>query len=1240
MEIGTLDAQFKVDGVSQAFQQLDQQTTGFVSRTNQKFTGQSLFKSLLTGPQSGQAVFAQLEKDANSSLGRISAAFQGATSSFFKGLAGGVGLGGGIFGLIEKAGSGLADLVKGGVSLNQQIERSTVLFTTFTGNAKEAVGHVAELQKLSLQTGVDLPQLLAGSERLQVFGFNLKQTTLLLRAATDQAAVFGNSAGTFDRIVQALGMMAEKGAVATRQITMLERQGVPAMKYLAEATGLPVKKLQELEKAGRLRGDVAAHLIAEGIERRFGGQAATLAQTTGYGLQDATTNALALQAARGTSSIANELKIIYGDAFASLSGEGATAFADNINKFTGGIFSLLNTSIKAIATGDFKGLLEGIGKDALNSLWGGFTSIGGKLFEAGKQAAGFLVGGTKKGLDAQSPSKVMLALGYNAGFSLLTGFDLALQQGTDHVLTRVGETLQQIADRFKVPVETLMQLNPGVVGQLRGQGDDRLPVSMKDLPAGLEINLPTAGSHARGKATRRALDASGSLGDRASNEALLDNPQVLAFLALIRQFEAGGDYASKFGGGEFTGGLNQSTFPFAQARTRVWSPTLGKYVTTSAEGGYQFEPQTWRNVAQANNLSDISARNQDIGAISLLRGRGALPDVMSGDLMGALRKVADEWEIFKVALTQKPELLNKIQTFYNQSGVASLPQTAQAPTPSDPQRDGLLDYYRNLVKQLTDEEAKLNDELGKHSDYFADMSGRARGVDVQFTPQTAKLVDDLNVVRDGLKKAQERLAKLEQEQRELASRAAIPEIPTEWNSVTDFISALNPSGATGGALPDSQLRDMDELLKDIGIAWPEVTTAAKGFTQSMIDLGIGLPPVMQDLSKLNEIAGRTTKTLNVPVDQQKANLDDLVKKSDKVAKEISGVFTSSLDDAFQHIGEGWKATVGTFVKDFALGVLQMIAQAEEAKLAKILFGDEASGKTGIFGKILDAITGGGKGSGQGQSGQRNDAASKDGQQQSDSGGIGGFISSIGSVLNGIFGNIFGDHARNITQSVDTGANKTTDSIFKTGADTKSGLDAIKTTGEQQVAILTAMASAHPSLLSTILSSLINAAGTYLTGVSQSGGSGGGAEVGATGGLFKATPGGRLLHVAEAGHDEVVLTTDPKHRQRTSKLLTQFLNRTGLASKMEAGGWVTPDVKSRADDLAGYLLGTVTPNSTRAGIDRALKVMNSSSTTTINNQRTDNRPVNVTQHIHTKDAGSFRTNSRAIMRDIKRHLTSD
>jgi tape measure domain-containing protein len=1039
MDIGDLSAQFKVTGVDQAFNQLDQQTTGFVSKTNQKFTGQSLFKSLLTGPQSGQAVFAQLEKDANNSLGRITAAFQGATSSFFKGLAGGFGVGGGIFGLIEQAGSGLANMVKGGVALNQQIERSTVLFTTLSGNAKEAAAHIADLQQYSLKTGVDLPQLLQGSERLQVFGFKLKDTTLLLHAATDQAALFGNSAGTFDRIVQALGLLAEKGTVANRQITQLERQGVPAFKYLAEATGQSVDKLKEWEKLGILRGDVAARMVAEGIERHHGGVSEQLAQSTGYGLQDATTNALALQAARGTSAITGALKTAYSEAFAALSGDGATAFADNINKFTGGVFSLLATSIKAVSTGEFATLLETIGKDAMNSLWGGLSSVGSKLFDAGKNAAQMIVGGTQTGLDAHSPSKVMFDLGFNAGISLLTGFDLALQQQTEHVLARVGETLQQIADRFKVPVETLMQLNPGIVSQLQQAGDDRFPVTMKELPAGLEINLPSSGSHARSKSSRRTQGLavlSAEIQSDVEQTAQQYGIDPALIFAMIQE--------------ESRGNTSITSPKGARGILQLMPETARRY-GLRVGGGIDERTDPVKNLqAGIHYMADLLQMFN--GNIKL-----ALAGYNAG--AGAVQKYGNQ--VPPYGETQK-----YVKDITERYGKGFSPQLASPQTAGNAQLNGLLDYYRNLIAQLTTEEAQLNNKLGNSGDYFATLNGQQRGLDVQFSPQTAKLVDDLSVVRRGLKEAQEKLAQLEQQQRELAAKVTAPEIsiPTEWSSVTDFISQINPSGASG-ILPTPNLISPDLSMLDTDRFFPTLTAGVKDFAQSMAALGVELPPVMQDLSKLNEIAAHTGQTLSNSAEKQKEGTRQLADFSKLASKEMSGIFTSSFDDAFSHINQGFKVTVGTFVSDFALGVARMIEQAEAAKLAKLLFG------------TTDDENGG-------------------------SGG-GGWLSGLTKFIGKLLGFSFGG---------------------------------------------------------------------------GSGGGGGGfdgfVEGDAMGNLIEPQPGGRLIRVGEGGFAEAILSTDPSYRDRTARLMGDFIDRTNIIPQFEMGGWTNDVSYQPSFSHAGFHNSTV------------------------------------------------------------------
>jgi hypothetical protein len=60
---------------------------------------------------------------------------------------------------------------------------------------------------------------------------------------------------------------------------------------------------------------------------------------------------------------------------------------------------------------------------------------------------------------------------------------------------------------------------------------------------------------------------------------------------------------------------------------------------------------------------------------------------------------------------------------------------------------------------------------------------------------------------------------------------------------------------------------------------------------------------------------------------------------------------------------------------------------------------------------------------------------------------------------------------------------------------------------------------------------------------------------ATGAMIPATNGGQLIRVAEGGFPEVVLTTDPKHKDRTAKLLGMFIEQTNYIPKFAEGGFI-------------------------------------------------------------------------------------
>ena len=108
----------------------------------------------------------------------------------------------------------------------------------------------------------------------------------------------------------------------------------------------------------------------------------------------------------------------------------------------------------------------------------------------------------------------------------------------------------------------------------------------------------------------------------------LTRPEVRATLDTIAWAE-GADYNVKFGGGRFSGNQHPNDcIPFRDT-------------CSTAAGRYQFLYSTWRGLG----LPDFSPTNQDVGALMLIRGRGALDEILAGDFAGALRSGAlgREW---------------------------------------------------------------------------------------------------------------------------------------------------------------------------------------------------------------------------------------------------------------------------------------------------------------------------------------------------------------------------------------------------------------------------------------------------------------------------------------------------------------------------------------------------------------------------------------------------------------------
>ncbi|WP_216075442.1 glycoside hydrolase family 24 protein [Acinetobacter indicus] len=116
------------------------------------------------------------------------------------------------------------------------------------------------------------------------------------------------------------------------------------------------------------------------------------------------------------------------------------------------------------------------------------------------------------------------------------------------------------------------------------------------------------------------------------------NPNVRKFLDLIAQAEGvKHGYNTMFGNERF-GSL--AAHPNVR---KAFKQTDGKTNYTTAAGRYQFLNSTWNNLAKRYGFRDFSPQAQDLGAIALIAGRGALDDVLKGNWQAAIQKTGKEW---------------------------------------------------------------------------------------------------------------------------------------------------------------------------------------------------------------------------------------------------------------------------------------------------------------------------------------------------------------------------------------------------------------------------------------------------------------------------------------------------------------------------------------------------------------------------------------------------------------------
>lgn len=111
------------------------------------------------------------------------------------------------------------------------------------------------------------------------------------------------------------------------------------------------------------------------------------------------------------------------------------------------------------------------------------------------------------------------------------------------------------------------------------------------------------------------------------------------------------------------------------------------YGKTSAAGAYQFLAGTWDDAKEALSLPDFSPESQDQAAVWLIKRRGALSSVESGDLVTALKLCNREWASLPGSPYGQPtRTLDSCKVIFERAGgkiTQSAGTTPQAPSSHD-----------------------------------------------------------------------------------------------------------------------------------------------------------------------------------------------------------------------------------------------------------------------------------------------------------------------------------------------------------------------------------------------------------------------------------------------------------------------------------------------------------------------------------------------------------------------------
>jgi hypothetical protein len=120
-----------------------------------------------------------------------------------------------------------------GIQFDATMQSNTLAFSRFAGGAKQAQLFTKDLFQIAANTPFSFSDITMAGRRLLAFGFNVEETTGLLKTMGDTISVTGGGTDEILRLAKALGDIRAKGRLMQQEMNQLANVGIPIRDILA-----------------------------------------------------------------------------------------------------------------------------------------------------------------------------------------------------------------------------------------------------------------------------------------------------------------------------------------------------------------------------------------------------------------------------------------------------------------------------------------------------------------------------------------------------------------------------------------------------------------------------------------------------------------------------------------------------------------------------------------------------------------------------------------------------------------------------------------------------------------------------------------------------------------------------------------------------------------------------------------------------------------------------------------------